>query len=140
MTKKPAPVAPPKLTKLIKRLNDLKAELEQLSDLQKKLTAEKEDLEKNQIPKIMEDSEQDKVSITGVGTVYLQGDVQVYVKIEDQSKTYDWLKKNGHGDIVKETVHPGTLKSWSKEQLENGGELPPGLNVHQYLRAVLRRK
>lgn len=40
----------------------------------------------------------------------------------------DWLKQNGCGDMVKETVNAGTLSSWAKELREaNDGEIPEDL-------------
>jgi len=131
---------PKTLTELGKELYDLKAEKEQLEDRLKVVNAQKDELEKNLIPKAMEDAEQEKFTVTGLGTVYLQPDLQVYIKVDDQPSAFAWFKKNGQGDIIKETIHPGTLKSWAREQLENGGKMPPQLNTHQFMRAVMRRK
>jgi hypothetical protein len=129
-----------KLTELGKKLYDAKAEKDQLEERLKVVNAIKSELEKVLLPKAMEDAEQDKFSIAGMGTFYLQADVQVYIKNEQEDAAFKWFRKEGHGDIIKETIHPGTLKSWTKEQLENGGKLPPGMNAHQFMRAVMRRK
>lgn len=56
---------------------------------------------------------------------------------EGQKETlYGWLKENGYGDLVKETVHANSLNSWVKEiKEENDGQLPgelgPMLNVFE---------
>jgi hypothetical protein len=126
------------ITDAAKKLNDLKAEKEQLEDRLKVINAQYKELSEGVIPKLMEDNEQDKVSFPGIGTIYLQADVHVSMN-EGGNTCIAWFKKNGHKDIVKETVHPGTLKSWTKEQLENGGKLPPELKVHQFMKAILRR-
>lgn len=128
----------PNITEAVKSMYDLKAEKDQLEDRLKIINAQYDELSKQIVPKIMEDNEQDKVTIKDIGTVYLQAEIQVSIKSGDDV-SIAWFKKNGHGDIVKETVHPGTLKSWTKEQLENGGKLPPDLKVHQFMKAVLRR-
>lgn len=128
----------PTITEVGKEMYDVKAEKEQLEDRLKIINARYKELSEVIAPQLMEDSEQDKVSITGIGTIYLQGDCHVSMSGGEDS-IIPWFKKNGHKDIVKETVHPGTLKSWAKEQLENGGKLPPALKVHQFLKAVLRR-
>ena len=84
----------------------------------------------------MEDMEQDKISIKDIGTIYLTADVHVSA----DGDVIQWFKNNGHKDLVKETIHPGTLKAWTKEQLETGGKLPAELKVHQFMKAILRRK
>ncbi len=55
----------------------------------------------------------------------------VNVKAEDRDFLHQWLKDHGHGDIVKETVHPGTLKSFVKEAAKNAEPLPVHLlSIH----------
>lgn len=48
--------------------------------------------------------------------------------LEDQS-LFDWLRSNSLGDIIKETVHHGTLNSTMKDYEDQGNELPD--NVFQ---------
>lgn len=127
------------VTALAKRWYDLKAEKEQIEDRVKIINAEIEEIAKKTLPKIMEDTEQEKITVTGVGTIYLKPEINCYVKKDVEEVFFTWLRENKHGDIIKETVHHGTLKSWTKEQMENGGELPPQLSVHQFMQAVLRR-
>ena len=127
------------VTELAKRWYDLKAEKEQIEDRVKIINAEIEEISKKTLPKIMEDTEQEKITVTGVGTIYLRPELNCYVKKDIEEQFFNWLREHNHGDIIKETVHHGTLKSWAKEQIENGGELPEQLSVHQFMQAVLRR-
>ncbi len=53
--------------------------------------------------------------------------VDTYPRIVDEGAFLDWLRKNGHEGLIKETVHPATLRSWYKEigqqyeeELKNG--------------------
>lgn len=128
------------ITKLAKEMYDLKAEKDQLEERLGVLNSRYDNLSKTILPQIMDDMEQDKVSIKGVGTVYLQAEVQASIPSVESEAAIAWLKKNGHGDIVKETVHPGTLKAWTKEQISTGGKLAPQIKVHQFMKAILRRK
>lgn len=127
------------ITALVKEMYELKSEKEQIEDRLKAINARYDEISKHKLPQIMEDTEQEKIKVTGIGTVYLQPDMQVSIYAKDQKATIQWFKDNGHESIVKETVHPGTLKSWSKEQIENGGSIPDTLHVHQFQKAILRR-
>jgi len=55
-----------------------------------------------------------------------------------------WMKENGLGDMVKESVHPQTLQAWVKEQLEEVGALPeelePLVNVYEKSGISIRKK
>jgi hypothetical protein len=59
----------------------------------------------------------------GVGTVYLATDP--YPVIKDSDAFIAWLTDHGYGHLPKMSVHPSSARSWWKEQLENGGDLPP---------------
>jgi hypothetical protein len=56
----------------------------------------------------------------------------------------EWMKDNGLGDMVKESVHPQTLQAWVKEQLEEAGALPeelePLVNVYEKSGISIRKK
>jgi len=127
------------ITELAKELYDVRAEKDQLEDRLKLLNSRKDELEKKIIPQLMEDSEQTKVTVVGVGTIYLKPEINCYVKKDVEQQFFEWLRANNQGDIIKETVHHGTLKSWAKEQLGNGAPLPPQMEAHQFMQAVLRR-
>ena len=56
----------------------------------------------------------------------------------------EWMKDNGLGDMVKESIHPQTLQAWVKEQLEEVGALPeelePLVNVYEKSGISIRKK
>lgn len=56
---------------------------------------------------------------------------------------YSWLKENGYGDLVQETVHSNTLSSWVKEFINENGELPDDLkslvNVFEKVQINIRK-
>ena len=55
-----------------------------------------------------------------------------------------WMKDNGLGDMVKESIHPQTLQAWVKEQIEEAGALPEDLselvNVYEKSGISIRKK
>lgn len=128
------------LTSMVHDLRDLKdrkdvLELE-LKEVNKRIRA----LSEQEIPEYMDENEIDKISIDGVGTVFLKTKVYANVKADDLNGFFEWLRDNGNGDIIKETVHPSTLNAFAKEQLSEGKELPDMLSARLYPTAQLRRK
>ena len=114
-------------------LNNRKKELEQ--EL-KEINADIETVNENLVAEMVENEIQNfkRNNIT----YYLQTQYYASIVAEEsaQSQFFDNLRKEGYGDIIKETVHPQTLKAFVKEQINSteDGELPKymkGLvNVH----------
>ena len=61
-----------------------------------------------------------------------------------QAELYAWLKKNGYGDLVKETVHAQTLDAFGRELTEELGALPetlePLVNVYEKVTVQIRKR
>lgn len=72
-------------------------------------------------------------------SVHLRVEIWAYIKKEAQDETYAWLKDNGHGGIVQETVNPQTLRAFVRERLEDGEPLPPGVTTSMETIAVVKR-
>lgn len=55
-----------------------------------------------------------------------------------------WMKENDLADMVKEQVHPQTLKAWAKETMEEMGALPDDLesllNIFEKSGISIRKK
>lgn len=132
--------APATLTTHAQRLRYLTDLKERLEDELKECGQEIDTLKKDVLPSMMDANEIEKFTTEGVGTIYTQIKVQAYVKKEDEERFHDWLRENGHGDLIKPYVFPATLSSFAKEQLENGVELPDFFSASKVETAVLRRK
>jgi hypothetical protein len=52
-------------------------------------------------------------------------DTHANVSKERQPKFFAWLRANKHGSLIKEVVHPATMKSWIKELIDENKPLPP---------------
>jgi hypothetical protein len=77
-------------------------------------------------------------------TFYLLPKLYASPVAERKQELFAWLKANGYGDLVQETVHYNTLKAWVKEQMkENYDELPeelkPLLNVYEETGVGIRK-
>jgi len=61
-------------------------------------------------------------------TFYMQVSPYPSVLPEIKEEFYNWLKENGYGSLIQETINHNSLRAWVKEILEeNGDELPEEL-------------
>lgn len=66
---------------------------------------------------------------TGGNIFYLTTSIYVSDVASRREELYSTLRDNGYGSLIKETVHPQTLKAFVKELMaENGDEVPEWLN------------
>ena len=74
---------------------------------------------------------------------YLKTETYASAVSDRKAELIEWLKANGLGDIVQETVHSRTLSATIKEIMEESDELPDGLegliNIHEKTTVGLRR-
>lgn len=119
------------------KMKDLKERIDyfrsQATDLQK----EYDEIRFKLLPDAMEEEGLESLRITGVGTVYLTDDINVSLK--DKEGAYKWLEDHGFGDIIKPYVFPQTIKAFTKEQINEGNELPEDLfKISPFTRAAIR--
>lgn len=110
-----------------KRMKELDAEHAVLKEKIKVLDEEYDKLRLRTIPDLMQEMDIRKISIEGVGRIQLAGDVYASIPAEARQSAYEWLRNNNAGPLITETVNSSTLKSWAKEQLTMGVELPENL-------------
>nr|PZN59300.1 MAG: hypothetical protein DIU58_18110 [Sphaerobacter thermophilus] len=119
-------------------LRDRKAELEELL---KEVNAEIERTNQQLVEAMV--AEELQSFVRGDKLFYLRTETYVSPAAERKPELIEWLKANGLGDIVQETVHPRTLSAAVKEMLEEDDELPPDLaelvNVFEKTTVSLRR-
>ncbi len=115
------------LQKAAKRMKELDAEHAVLKEKIKVLDEEYDKLRLRTIPDLMQEMDIRKISIEGVGRIQLAGDVYASIPAEVRQNAYEWLRNNNAGPLITETVNSSTLKSWAKEQLTMGVELPENL-------------
>ncbi len=110
---------------LADRLQKLKEHKKQLENETKSVNAEIEEVE-TQLAGLMVDKEMQNFTRNG-RMFYLNTKVYASAVAERKAELYEWLKENGYGDLVYETVNANRLAAFVREQLEEAGELPEGL-------------
>jgi len=128
------------LTTMVQELRTAKDEKERLENQVKELNKTIRRLAEQDIPEYMDENDIEKLTVEGVGTVYLTTKVYANVKAENKEAFYEWLRENGNAALIKETVYPATLNAFAKEQLGNGVALPDVIDARLYPTANLRRK
>jgi hypothetical protein len=61
--------------------------------------------------------------------IRVQDEVFVSVKAEDFDAFKNWLIEQGDAGIIKETVHPQTLKAYVTGRIKNGEEYPEQVKI-----------
>lgn len=130
--------APNEVSRLAQRMSYLKDVIEYLENNIKLLNSELKEIKEYQLPKMMEDANIEKVSISHIGTLYLRHDVFTSINAENKEKVYEWFRNHGASTLIVEHIHPQTLKAWVKETLENGGEIPMEISYHIKQTAAIR--
>lgn len=142
------------LSFLVEEMLVARANVDGLEEMLKGAKAKLDELRKRRIPEKMH--ELGLIRPDGRGNFTHTSGARVHLKIdtfasirrtndagqatdEHELALWQWLRESGHGDLIKETVNPMTLKSFCKERLEDGEPLPPGVNVYQETVAVLTK-
>jgi len=116
------------------RIDYKKEQLKELNKAYDKMRLE-------EIPNLMDDEGIEKVSVEGVGTLYLTSDVYASIPAPSRDGAFEWLRDHGYGDLVKETVNSSTLKAFVKGVFERGENLPEEMfKVTPFTRASIRKK
>lgn len=115
---------------------DLEAAKEECSSIQKVFDT----LRQVTIPDEMDSAGISSANFPGIGRLTLTADLFAGIQPEQQQAAYQWLQENGHGDLIKDYVHPSTLKAFIKELMEGGEILPEAIfKATPYQRASVTR-
>ena len=126
------------LTQAVKRLKEVRAELDEAKKCESDLRKEFDHLSIEVIPDLMAEDDVTNVTVSGVGRVSVRGDMRCNVPADKKDLLRTWLVDHGHGSLISDTVNASTLKAFIKEQIAEGKPYPDDLiSVHPYSRAVL---
>lgn len=128
------------LTGMCQEFRALKDRKDAIKEEEKTINKRLKVLTETELPEHMEENEIDKVSIDGVGTIFIQQQLYANVKSDDRETLYDNLRETGNEDLIQDYVFPATLKAFCKEQLSNGKPIPEMVTAHFVPTAMLRRK
>lgn len=125
---------------LAARLAELRDQISSKESEVSLLKQERDILQKKVLPEKMGADGMKNITITGVGRLSIRPDMQVSVLAENRMLLQRWLKDNGFGELVVETINSSTLKAFVKEQVGEGNDLPFDLiNIHAFEQVTLTK-
>jgi len=134
---------------LIKAMNEAGVEAAKLELQAKPFNEAYEYLRLVKIPTVFDERDIKTLAVTGLIDIEgnqinmrcgLTSDIYASIKAGMKDAAYQWFRDNGRGDLIKETVAPGTLKSSAKDALKKGTPFPDDLfNVTPFSRAGLTK-
>lgn len=124
------------------RLEQLRAEMDELDAKKKALTADYDLIRKTRLPDAMRvagmvRNEKGSFTLASGAKVSLRTDLHVGVKTEDKNKLFAWLREEGDESLISETVHPQTLKAHCKSLVKDGRALPQFITQFNETAAVI---
>lgn len=84
----------------------------------------KEEYQFHVLPTLFRDASADTVKTLNGYTVTMVDDLSVSIPADRKADAYDWLDRNGYGDIVQETINASTLKATVKTMFKDGLVVP----------------
>lgn len=128
------------ITELGELFANFKAALGDLKEKSAEIQKEFDILRKEILPEKMDEVGFDNVNITDVGRISLRAEMYASIIADKKEEGYEWLRENGHGDMIKPTVNNSTFKAFCKEQMSEGVELPDEFfSVTPYTMATLTK-
>ena len=118
-----------RMRELGKRLFTLKRRKAKLVEELKKLDEEIDHIATQDLATMMIDSEIEKFTIKGHGTLYMKDVFYCNVLAENRERLHNWLRDTGQDALITEYVQPSTLKAFAKEELSQGRPLPDFINT-----------
>jgi len=128
------------VTILVAAMYALQQRKEKLEEELKELNKEYDFLRITKVPSCMEEEGVQRITVAGIGRVSLTADMHVSVKSEQRERFFEWLRDNGRGDLIQDTVNASTLKAAVKKMFANGEDIPEDLlNVSPFTRASITK-
>jgi len=121
------------LVELAKLQNETKQKIDDIKGAVTLLTSFYELLRKHHVPNAMEAQGIKNISIDVVGQIVNSKAYYVSIESDRQEDAYNWLRDNGHGLLIKETVNNNSLRALLTDYINNGGEINENIfRVHEY--------
>ncbi len=128
------------LKDLVEKMAELKGKLEEAKQLKTDFQIAYDHLRHNKIPEALDEEGLSNATFDGIGRVALTSDIYSSIPKEREQDAWEWLRDNGHGGIIVEYIHSGTLKATLKAILKKGEKLPEDLfKVTAYSRATITK-
>lgn len=95
-----------------------------LDDAKKSMRNMLQGFERAAIPKAFETQGLDRIRIPEIKKS-VGPQAQFSASVVDKDKLFEWLRENGQGDVIQETVNSSTLTAFVKRMIEETGSEPP---------------
>lgn len=109
---------------VVRAMNKIKLEKEELEEKLKMVNAEYDYLRLNLIPTRFEDEGIENLKVDGIGRVSLTGDMYVSIAADSRDAAYQYFRDIGKGDLITESINSSTLKAAVKAMVKAGEEIP----------------
>lgn len=111
---------------VIRHFNDLRLAMAQIKEARQALDEMEELFSREIVPNSMKANGVKTVTVEGVGRVTVSH--RFSCSILDKPLGFNWLRENGHGGLIQETVNSSTLGAFARNLIEEQGiELPPDI-------------
>lgn len=108
---------------LSRHFRDLRGVNETIKECRKALDEMEDLLSVRDIPDLFRNLQIRHMTIEGIGRVGVS--YRFSCSLLDKPRGHEWLKDNGHGDIIQPTVNSSTLSAFAKNMIEvEGKDLP----------------
>ena len=107
---------------VIKHYDKLRLVTAQIKEAREALAELEEKLSREYVPTVMRAHGIKSTTVEGVGRVSLG--TRWSASMPDKQAGFEWLRGNGHGGVIQETVNAQTLGALAKELGNEGIELP----------------
>jgi len=107
---------------IIRHYDQLRLATALIKESREALNQIEEKLSREQVPDVMRAHNIKTITIEGVGRVSLG--TRWSASMPDKGEGFGWLRDNGHGGVIQETVNAQTLGALAKELNAEGTELP----------------
>jgi hypothetical protein len=106
---------------------------DKISKLTKSVNAAKVMLKEKTIPERFESEDLKTITLDKIGFRFtVSSQLRASIKKDKKAEAYEWLRENGLGDIIQETVNSSTLSALAKDLLSQAKELDDELFNSQY--------
>jgi hypothetical protein len=112
------------LAELGRAMEEVRATLDEVTECKSALEKEYDFIRSVKIPPAMEASGFTSFRLDSGKGIRVQDEVFVSVPAADFDDFKNWLIEAGEAGIIKETVHPSTLKSFITKRIKDGKEYP----------------
>lgn len=126
---------------LVAEYRKTRDELDVINTRKKELEKKSAGIEAKLVEIMTEKQATSTAKYQGVGFVGLEKP-RIYgsIPVENIEQAFEYFRSIGLSDIIKESIHPGTLSSYVKETIENGGEVPEFISYYMKPTVKLYRR